>query len=250
MVRVSEITKRYGSKTVVDGISLDFQSAQTYALIGPSGCGKSTLLRIIIGLIPADSGKVWIHQKPLSEQTLQSLRQDFGYVIQSGGLFPHLTCRENATLPAIYHRWPKDQIRERLTTLTKLTDLPEDTLDRYPAQLSGGQRQRVSLIRALMLDPDILLLDEPLAALDPMIRNQLQTELKAIFQELQKTVIIVTHDLHEAAFFADEIVLMEQGRVVQTGTIQKLQQEPTNSFVTDFIAAQRGHLSVNDGGEA
>ena len=248
MVRVSEITKRYGSKSVVDDVSLEFQSAQTYALIGPSGCGKSTLLRIIMGLIPADSGTVWLHQKPLSEQPLRRIRQGFGYVIQSGGLFPHLTCRENATLPASYRRWSKDQIADRLDILTKLTDLPEDTLDRYPAQLSGGQRQRVSLIRALMLDPDMLLLDEPLAALDPMIRNQLQTELKAIFQELKKTVILVTHDLHEAAFFADKIILMQKGKVAQTGTIRQLQQEPASPFVTDFIAAQRGHLFVGNGG--
>ncbi len=250
MVRVSEITKKYGSKTVVDGISLEFQSAQTYALIGPSGCGKSTLLRIIIGLIAADSGTVWIHQKPLSEQPIKSIRRNFGYVIQSGGLFPHMTCRENAILPATYYRWPSDRIQDRLSTLTRLTELPEDALGRYPAQLSGGQRQRVSLIRALMLDPDILLLDEPLAALDPMIRNQLQTELKAIFQTLQKTVIVVTHDLHEAAFFANEIVLMKNGKVVQTGPIQKLQKDPADPFVTDFIAAQRGHLMTGDGDKA
>lgn len=242
MLRLSKIEKSYGVKTVVNGVNLEFQTAKTYALIGPSGCGKSTLLRIIMGLISPDQGTVLINERPLPSLQINAARRDFGYVIQSGGLFPHFTCRENATLPAVYAKWSRDKTRQRLSELSTLTDLSEDVLDRYPTQVSGGQRQRVSLIRALMLDPEFLLLDEPLAALDPMIRSQLQTELHRIFRSLGKTVIIVTHDLHEAAYFADEIILLRKGVVEQQGSIEQLQSQPAGDFVSEFIAAQNCHL--------
>jgi osmoprotectant transport system ATP-binding protein len=168
-------------------------------------------------------------------------------VIQDGGLFPHLTARENLSLPAQVAGWPMDRTAARIEELAALTLFPSDGLDRYPVQLSGGQRQRVGLMRALMLDPDVLLLDEPLGALDPLIRADLQKDLRVIFRELEKTVVLVTHDLAEAAYLADDIVLLNEGRVVQYGTFDDLKTRPGNPFVTRFVQAQRTiHLDETD----
>ena len=242
MLNLSGITKRYEGRTVVDAIDLDLEQGKTYALIGPSGCGKSTLLRMIIGLIQPEQGTVSLNGRPLSELDIESARSDFGYVIQSGGLFPHMTAAQNASLPAVYRKWPSGKIQERIEELRELTQLPEDSLKRYPAQLSGGQRQRVSLMRALMLNPEVLLMDEPLGALDPMIRSDLQVQLRDIFQSLGKTVVMVTHDLHEAAFFADQIILMRDGRIIQKGTVDEFHSAPADKFVSEFIRAQQAHL--------
>lgn len=162
-----------------------------------------------------------------------------GYVIQEGGLFPHLTARQNILLLAEHLHQPQAEMRTRLAELCEMTRLAPAALSQYPVELSGGQRQRVSLIRALMLRPDVLLLDEPLAALDPMVRATLQTELKAIFQQICQTVIFVTHDLAEAAWLGDQMVLMRQGRVVQSGPFAALREQPATSFVSEFINAQR-----------
>ena len=183
----------------------------------------------------------------ISEVDIQSVRSDFGYVIQSGGLFPHLTACQNASLPAVYRKWPRQKVVDRIKQLGELTQLPTDSLDRYPVQLSGGQRQRVSLMRALMLDPEILLMDEPLGALDPMIRSQLQVELRHIFRTLNKTVVMVTHDLNEAAYFGNQIILMRDGQIIQQGAIDALVNTPADPFVTEFIEAQTSHFEP--GGE-
>jgi osmoprotectant transport system ATP-binding protein len=167
-----------------------------------------------------------------------------GYVIQDGGLFPHLTASGNITLMARQLKWDGARIKDRLEALLTLTKFPRDGLARYPVQLSGGQRQRVALMRALMLDPDVLLLDEPLAALDPMIRYELQNDLRGIFQELSKTTVLVTHDLAEAAYFGDRIVLMREGEIVQQGTLEAMLRSPAEPFVTQFINAQRSHLDA------
>ena len=165
-----------------------------------------------------------------------------GYVIQEGGLFPHLTAQQNVTLVARYLNWSSDKIDHRLSQLASLVQLNPDSLSRYPAELSGGQRQRVSLMRALMLDPDVLLLDEPLGSLDPMIRFDLQNDLRKIFQQLHTTVVLVTHDLSEAAFFADHIVLLKDGKIVQRGSLRDLIDAPADPFVESFIRAQRSPL--------
>jgi osmoprotectant transport system ATP-binding protein len=162
-----------------------------------------------------------------------------GYVIQDGGLFPHLTAEENVGLMARHLKWDRNRIDERIAALAELTLFPLDGLSRYPAQLSGGQKQRVSLMRAIMLDPEVLLLDEPLGALDPMIRADLQNELREIFRQLGKTVVMVTHDIHEAGYFGDSIVLMREGQVVQRATLADLLSHPADPFVTRFINAQR-----------
>jgi len=170
------------------------------------------------------------------------LRRRMGYVIQDGGLFPHLSARSNVTLMARYLRLSREHVQARLGELADLTRFPRDGLDRFPVQLSGGQRQRVSLMRALMLDPAVLLLDEPLGALDPIIRLDLQADLRQIFQRLGKTVVMVTHDLAEAGFFGDQIVLCREGRIVQQGQLADLVRTPADPFVTRFINAQRTPL--------
>jgi len=239
MLVISHVSKLYGDAPALAPTDLQVTSGETLVLIGPSGCGKSTLLRLITGLIQPDSGTITFEGSKLSPDNIFQIRQRMGYVIQEGGLFPHLSVRDNVTVMARYLRRDASWIDSRLNELAQLVRLPEEMLKRFPAQLSGGQRQRVSLMRALMLDPDLLLLDEPLGALDPMIRYELQQELKAIFSQLGKTVIMVTHDIAEAAFFGHTLVLMRDGRIVQAGPFKELAQTPAEPFVEQFITAQR-----------
>lgn len=227
---------------------LDVAAGRTTVLIGPSGCGKSTLLRLMIGLIEPDGGSVRFEGEAFTGENMLGLRRRMGYVIQDGGLFPHLTAGENVGLMAGHLGWDEKRIAARLDELVELTHFPEDGLERYPVQLSGGQRQRVSLMRALMLDPDLLLLDEPLGALDPMVRAELQTELRRIFRALGKGVVLVTHDMGEAGFFGDEIVLMREGSIVQQGVFADFMQRPADPFVTQFVNAQRSPLVEGEDG--
>ena len=243
MFQLQRITKLYAGLPALDGLSLSIERGTTTALIGPSGCGKSTLLRTLIGLVHPDAGAVLFDGEPLSASRLPAARLRMGYVIQQGGLFPHLTARGNVALMAVHLGWPRRRIAARLDELAALTHFPLAGLDRYPGELSGGQNQRVGLMRALLLDPEVLLLDEPLGALDPMVRSELQEELKAIFARLHKTVVLVTHDLAEAAFLADEIVLMRAGRVVQSGVLADMIDRPAEPFVERFVKAQRSHLA-------
>ena len=242
-LELSNVSKRYGDLIAVHPLDLSVEAHKTYALIGPSGCGKSTVLKLAIGLARLDTGTVRIDGELLADTNVLKMRQRIGYVIQDGGLFPHMTARENACVMARFLEWEDSRIDARLEVLTALARLPGAALDRYPSQLSGGQRQRVSLMRALMLDPDLLLMDEPLGALDPMIRSELQTDLRQIFRELDKTVLMVTHDLSEAAYFSDQMILMRDGRIVQRGSIASLTDAPVDEFVTRFIFAQRSNLS-------
>ena len=239
MLELINVSKRYGHLVAIEPTDLLLEAEKTYVLIGPSGCGKSTLLKLTIGLVSSDTGSVRIAGEKLVDENVLRLRQRIGYVIQDGGLFPHMTARDNVSLVARYLGWERNRIDERLDELAELTQFPRDGLDRYPVQLSGGQQQRIGLMRALMLDPDVLLMDEPLGALDPMIRSDLQPDLRGIFRALNKTVIMVTHDLHEAAYFADEIILLRSGRIIQRGTITDLVDSPQDPFVTKFVNAQR-----------
>jgi osmoprotectant transport system ATP-binding protein len=244
MIRLEQISKRFETTVALERVNLSIPSGHITVLIGPSGCGKSTLIRIIAGLVRPDSGLVYIDDEQLTSANLLRMRRRMGYVIQQGGLFPHLSVRKNVALMADYLGWRKDDIETGMRRLAELTKLPRDPMERFPLQLSGGQNQRVSLMRALMLDPDILLLDEPLAALDPLIRFELQRDLKEIFQTLRKTVVLVTHDLAEAAYFGDRIVLMKEGAIVQQGTAADLTERPADPFVTEFMQAQRGLLEL------
>lgn len=236
---LENVTKRFGNTPAVDGVTLPAAEGDTTVLIGPSGCGKSTILRIITGLIRADEGRVLFRGQPVERESLESFRRRIGYVIQDGGLFPHMTGRENVTVMARYLDWLDSTIAERLAELAELVKLDDEALDRYPAELSGGQRQRVSLMRSLMLDPEVLLLDEPFTALDPLIRFDLQTDMKDIFRRLNKTVLFVTHDMSEAAYLGNTIVLLRHGRIVQTGDYRDLVERPAGEFVRRFIRAQR-----------
>lgn len=240
MLRYEGVWKDYGGAPALADVDLEVPDARTTVLIGPSGCGKSTLLRLAAGLIRPGRGRVWFEGAVLDAGHLRSARLRIGYMIQDGGLFPHLTVRDNVTLMARELDWPRDQREQRLAELANLARLPEDMLGRYPIELSGGQRQRVALMRALMLDPDLLLLDEPLGALDPMIRFELQRELKGIFARLGKTVLLVTHDLAEAVFFGHRLILLRGGRIVQQAEPRDLLDRPSEPFVADFVEAQRG----------
>jgi osmoprotectant transport system ATP-binding protein len=244
LVRLIDISKRYGDEVALQPTTFSAERGETTVLIGPSGCGKSTLLRSIIGLIQPDSGSIHFDGQLISADNIEILRRRIGYVIQEGGLFPHLTARANVLLMARHLGKSRDEIQARLGELCELTRFSEKLLPRYPVELSGGQRQRVSLMRALMLSPELLLLDEPLGALDPLVRASLQTDLKEIFGQLGQTVIFVTHDLAEAIYFGDQIVLMNEGRIVQQGTLADLRDKPAEPFVLEFINAQRGTAIV------
>jgi osmoprotectant transport system ATP-binding protein len=239
MIELKGVFKSYASQVALEKLDLSIASGRTTVLIGPSGCGKSTLLRLMIGLIEPDSGTIAIEGKELTPETVLEVRRGLGYVTQDGGLFPHLTARRNVDLIARYLRWDQGRIDDRVAELADLTRFPRDGQDRFPAQLSGGQKQRASLMRALMLDPRVILLDEPMGALDPMVRADLQADLRAIFRSLEKTVVMVTHDLAEAGWFGDEILLMRDGRIIQRGTLRQLVEDPVEPFVTQFVSAQR-----------
>ena len=244
LVRLVDVSKRYADAAALHPTDLSIEHAKTTVLIGPSGCGKSTLLRLIIRLIQPDSGSITFEGEPITPDNIDTLRRRIGYVIQEGGLFPHLTARANVVLMARHVGRSQEEMQPRLQELCDLTRFSENLLSRYPVELSGGQRQRVSLMRALMLSPELLLLDEPLGALDPLVRASLQKDLKEIFARLQQTVVLVTHDLAEAIYFGDEIVLMNEGRVIQKGAVTDLRDNPADPFVSEFINAQRGLVSL------
>ena len=244
MLTIENVSKIYSGQTALAPTTLTPAPGKTTVLIGPSGCGKSTLLRLMVGLIVPDTGQVVIGGTPLTPQNVEVRRHEIGYVIQDGGLFPHLTAAQNVSLLARFLGKPSGEIEKRMTELAQLVQLPKEALSRYPTHLSGGQRQRVGLMRALMLDPPLLLLDEPLGALDPITRSELQAQLKEIFARLNKTVVLVTHDMGEAAYFGDTIVLMRGGTIVQSGTIDDLLQRPSEAYVSDFIRAQRSPLPM------
>jgi osmoprotectant transport system ATP-binding protein len=241
--QVRGLRKQYGALPALDGVDLTVADGETIVLLGPSGCGKSTLLKSLIGLVVPDSGEVRFRDAAVTPGSAPALRRRMGYVVQGGGLFPHLDARANATIAARHARWPADRIGSRLDALLQLTRLAPEALDRYPSQLSGGQAQRVSLIRALILDPEVLLLDEPLGALDPITRFELQRDLREAFSRLRKTVVMVTHDLGEAAFFGERLVLMRAGRIIQEGRFQDLVARPADDFVRRFVLAQRSPLA-------
>lgn len=230
-INLKNASKQFPQKTGLHPTTLSFEQGKTTALLGPSGCGKSTILRLIIGLIKPTSGEIFYNELPVNTDTLSRIRSDIGYVIQDGGLFPHLTAEDNLRLVL--------NSTERIDYLCELLGVKKTLLKQYPLQLSGGERQRISLMRALMLNPSTILLDEPLGALDPIIRWDLQQQLKELFQKLEKTVILVTHDMREAAYLGHQLVLMKDGRIEQQGTFSELREHPHNDFVKKFIEAEQ-----------
>jgi osmoprotectant transport system ATP-binding protein len=243
VIELTDVTKSYGTRFALRGVNLRIEAQQCVALVGPSGSGKSTLLRLALGLLTAESGEVTVGGERLVPATVGRLRLRMGYVMQDGGLFPHLTARENVTLVARHLRWDRARIARRVDELTELTGLSRELLDRYPIEISGGERQRVAMMRALMLDPPVLLFDEPLGALDPLIRARLQQDLRDIFRQLKKSVLLVTHDVSEAAFLSDQIAVMERGSLLQKGAIDELVRRPATPFVAEFLQSERPRWS-------
>lgn len=239
MLKLQNIHKLFNGTAVLSDVNLTVPDGATHALIGSSGSGKTTLLRVTLGLVPFDRGYVKINDQPLLSFAPADWADRIGYVPQDGGLFPHLTARENIVLVAKLRGWPRAKVEARIQELCALVDLDLETINRFPFALSGGQKQRAAIMRAAFMDPPVMLLDEPMGALDPVVRQSLQQELKLIFQRLGKTVVIVTHDLSEAVYLAEKMTMLHEGRVVQTGTYADFFLRPADPYITLFINAHR-----------
>jgi osmoprotectant transport system ATP-binding protein len=239
MLKLEGLSKSFGGRVALSNVDFFVPGGATHALIGSSGSGKTTLLRIILGLLTPDRGSIQINEKNLSQSERVKWADQIGYVPQEAGLFPHLTARENVVLAARIKGWPEAKRRDRLGETRQLAGLEEALLDRFPQELSGGQRQRVAIMRAAVLDPPVFLLDEPMGALDPIVRQALQEEFKGIFKKLNKTVVLVTHDLGEAVFLSDRMTLLHEGKTVQTGTYEDFARRPATPFVSLFMKANR-----------
>ena len=241
MIRFKNVTKQFPDGTeALKEVSLTLSAHRLTVIIGPSGCGKTTLMKMINKLEKPTNGDIYIDEKSITDLEEVELRRSIGYVIQRIGLFPHMTIKENVSLVPKLLGWPKEKITARIYELLELTGLDPDTyLERYPLELSGGQQQRVGVVRALAGDPNIILMDEPFSALDPISREQLQDELRNLQQAIHKTIVFVTHDMDEALKIADTIIVMRKGQVEQIGSPQHIMAEPANDFVQNFIGIER-----------
>lgn len=239
MVAFRHVTKSQSGQLILKDISFSWPNGQTHVLLGQSGSGKTTVLRTLMGLIPPDQGEVWLDDRRQGVVPREQWLESIGYIPQQGGLFPHLTAQQNVTLVAEARGWSKNRIEKRWNEIFHLMQLKEELLSRYPKELSGGEVQRIAILRALFLNPQLLVLDEPFGALDPIVRSNLQTELKDLFNRLKKTVIIVTHDLAEAAYFGHTINILRNGELLQSGTFEELRDHPSHPFVEEFIRSQR-----------
>lgn len=245
MIKVSDLTKEFNGKKAVSGISFSVKKGETFVLLGTSGCGKTTTLKMINRLIEPTSGDMWVEGKNVLEQEPTQLRKRIGYVIQNIGLFPHYTVEQNIAVVPHLLKWKKRHIKERTHELMELVGLPpREFLNRYPEELSGGQQQRIGLARAFAADPPIILLDEPFGALDPITRSEIQQEFKRLEMMLEKTMILVTHDVFEAFELGDRICLMDQGLVQQVGTPKELIFSPRRDFVAHFFQTNRFLLEL------
>ncbi|WP_422122154.1 ABC transporter ATP-binding protein [Planococcus sp. X10-3] len=241
MIRFEHVTKQFpdGTEALKD-ISLVFPTHKLTVVIGPSGCGKTTLMRMVNKLETPTAGDIFIDEKPITGLDEVQLRRSIGYVIQRIGLFPHMTIAKNVSLVPRLLEWPEDETAKKVDELLELVGLPPEIYkERYPLELSGGQQQRVGVVRALAGDPNIILMDEPFSALDPISREQLQDDLRNLQREIQKTIVFVTHDMDEALKIADTIIVMRDGAVEQIGTPQELMSNPANDFVRSFIGLDR-----------
>ena len=239
MIEMKNISKKVGNKVILDDISLKIDEGSFVVFIGPSGCGKTTTLKLMNKLISPTSGEIYIDDKPISKEDPIKLRRNIGYVIQSIGLFPHLTIRENIELiPKLKKEKSYEEIEKSTIELMNMVGLnPNEFLDKYPSELSGGQQQRIGLVRAIATDAEIILMDEPFSALDPITRTQLQEWLYSLQEELKKTIVFVTHDMDEALKLADKICIMKDGKIQQYDTVENLLRNPANEFVKNFIGS-------------
>lgn len=241
MIEIKNVSKKLGKRLILDDVSLQIEEGSFVVLIGPSGCGKTTTLKLINKLIEPTQGDIFINGIPISKQNTIKLRRNIGYVIQSVGLFPHMTIRENIELiPKLKNEKTEEEIEQKNIELMKMVGLnPNEYLDKYPSELSGGQQQRIGLVRAIATDADIILMDEPFSALDPITRTQLQEWLYSLQEDLKKTIIFVTHDMDEALKLADKICIMKDGKIQQYDTAENLLRNPANEFVQNFIGSDR-----------
>ncbi|KRN93830.1 betaine/proline/choline family ABC transporter ATP-binding protein [Pediococcus stilesii] len=240
LLEMSHLSKVYpGNKVVVDDFNLDVEKGEFICFIGTSGSGKTTTMRMINRMLKQTSGTIKINGQDIAKMDPVKLRRKIGYVIQNIGLMPHMTIRENITLVPKLLKWSEEKRNERAKEMIKLVDLPEDFLDRYPSQLSGGQQQRIGVVRALAADQDIILMDEPFGALDPITREDLQDLVKDLQERLGKTFIFVTHDMDEALRLASRIVVMTEGKQVQVDTPENILRKPANDFVANLIGQDR-----------
>ncbi|MDP8978514.1 MAG: betaine/proline/choline family ABC transporter ATP-binding protein [Actinomycetota bacterium] len=242
MITFESVTKQFpGGTTAVDELDLQVPEGEVVVLVGPSGCGKTTILRMVNRMIEPSDGRVSVNGEDIMQTSPPRLRRGIGYVIQGIGLFPHRTIAQNvATVPKL-EGWDDDRIRARVDELIVTVGLPDDVGDRYPHQLSGGQQQRVGVARALAVDPPVMLMDEPFAAVDPIVRTRLQDEFLRLQSEVRKTIVFVTHDIDEAIKMGDRIAILSQGgHLQQLATPEDLLAEPANDFVADFLGAERG----------
>jgi osmoprotectant transport system ATP-binding protein len=245
MIELDRIVKEYQGRRVVDDLSFTVPEGAFCVLLGTSGCGKSTTLRMINRLVPFDAGTIRIEGADVREFAPEVLRRRIGYAIQSTGLFPHWTVEDNiGTVPRLLD-WPRNRIRDRVTELLQLFRLaPETYRHKYPHQLSGGEQQRVGVARALAADPDLLLMDEPFAAVDPVTRDALQAEMARIHQATGKTIVFVTHDIAEALRLATVVAVMDRGRLAQWGTPLEILENPANEFVASFFGGEASGVQL------
>src|SRR5258707_13414330 len=233
-----DVSKIYIKEAALRDVPVGFGDGATPAVVGPSGSGKSTLLQLINGLVRPSSGTVHVHGKPINYDRLPELRRQIGYTVQGTGLFPHLTVERNITLLARLVGWKAERIRARAQELMERVGLPWMFATRYPHELSGGQQQRVGLCRAMMLQPPLFLLDEPFGALDPVTRNEIQQQLVLLQQLEPRTIVLVTHDLHEALRLAQRLLVLDHGRIAQHGPGDEIVNAPADEFVRKFFQTQ------------
>jgi osmoprotectant transport system ATP-binding protein len=241
LIRFEKVSKVFEDGTeALHNVSLTIEEGKLTVIIGPSGCGKTTLMKMINRLVVPSSGEIFIDGKAVSSLDEVKLRRTIGYVIQRIGLFPHMTIEKNASLVPNLIGWTKEKTTERIHALMKMVGLdPEQFLGKYPLELSGGQQQRIGVVRALAGNPEIVLMDEPFSALDPISREQLQIETKYLQEKIQKTIVFVTHDMDEALKIADTIIVMRKGQIEQIASPTELIEKPINNFVKDFIGIER-----------
>lgn len=240
MISFKNVSKKFGDFLAVDNITMDFEAGETIVLIGPSGCGKTTTLRMINRLIEPTEGIIYVKGDDTSKIDPVELRRNMGYVIQQIGLFPHMTIAQNVGLVPLLKDWDEKKRKERVEELLEFVGMsPSEFYNRYPSELSGGQQQRIGVARALAADPEIILMDEPFGALDPITRATLQDELLLMQDKLGKTIVFVTHDMDEALKLADKIAIMKDGEVLQFDSPENILRNPANDFVEDFIGKDR-----------